>query len=391
MEREPAIRRLTIRNLLSFGGEATTIELQNLNVLIGANGSGKSNLIEVIGLLKSTPKDLGRAIASGGPIDEWLWKGSPNTTGATIEATISQASGPAVLRYVLGFEKVGSRLEIYNEVIHTSGGLQQQENLYYNTPSLPPYINTKGEKHELRHKDINSRLSILAQRKDPENYPEITYLGDLFTSLRIYKGWEFGPNTKLREACDASLQGEYLEDDGSNLGAVLNQLLVKPVVKRQIIESLRTFYENFEDLRTPLESGRLQTRLEEKGLHATVPLIRMSDGTVRWLALLSILLNPEPQSLVVIEEPELGLHPDMIHELAKLLIDASTRMQLIITTHSTQLIEAFTDRPEAVIICEKENGVSTLRRLDAHKLSSWLEEYSLGQLWTKGQIGGTRW
>ena len=81
----------------------------------------------------------------------------------------------------------------------------------------------------------------------------------------------------------------------------------------------------------------------------------------------------------------------MIYELGKLLVDASTRMQLIVTTHSTQLIEAFTDRPESVIVCEKEDGASTLRRLDAHKLSEWLKEYSLGQLWTQGQIGGTRW
>jgi predicted ATPase len=94
---------------------------------------------------------------------------------------------------------------------------------------------------------------------------------------------------------------------------------------------------------------------------------------------------------VCIEEPELGLHPDMIHELGKLLIDASTRMQLIITTHSDRLVEEFTERPEAVVVCEKINGASTFKRLDASQLSSWLQEYSLGQLWTKGQLGGTRW
>ena len=81
----------------------------------------------------------------------------------------------------------------------------------------------------------------------------------------------------------------------------------------------------------------------------------------------------------------------MIHELAKLLIDASTRMQLIITTHSDRLIEELTDTPEAVIVCEKEDGASKFRRLDGGQLSSWLKEYSLGQLWTKGQLGGTRW
>jgi predicted ATPase len=117
----------------------------------------------------------------------------------------------------------------------------------------------------------------------------------------------------------------------------------------------------------------------------------MSDGVVRWLALLAILLNPDPPPLVCLEEPELGLHPDMIHELAKLLIDASSRMQLIITTHSDRLIEEFTEMPESVIVCEKENGATTLRRLSEERLSAWLKEYSLGELWTKGELGGTRW
>jgi predicted ATPase len=182
-----------------------------------------------------------------------------------------------------------------------------------------------------------------------------------------------------------------LEEDGSNLGVVLDRLLALPPVKRQILASLRTFYANATDLRTNFEGRKVQTRLEEEHLNGTIPLVRMSDGTIRWLALLAILLNPDPPPLVCIEEPELGLHPDMIHELAELLVDASSRMQLIVTTHSDRLIEEFSETPEVVVVCEKENGSSTLRRLNADELSSWLKEYSLGQLWTKGQLGGTRW
>ena len=239
--------------------------------------------------------------------------------------------------------------------------------------------------------DINPQLSILAQRKDPDHYPEVTHLGELFAKFRLYRDWEFGTISDVREPCDAGLPNEYLEEDGSNLGVVLDRLLALPAAKRQILDSLRTFYGNATDLRTNVEGGKVQTRLEERHLNATIPLIRMSDGTIRWLALLAILFNPDPPPLVCIEEPELGLHPDMIPELASLLIDASSRMQLIITTHSDRLIEAFTEMPEAVIVCEKENGASTLRRLNADQLASWLEEYSLGELWTKGELGGTRW
>jgi predicted ATPase len=404
---EPVIRSLTIRNLLSFGDQPTTIDLGPLNVLIGANGSGKSNLIEVLGLLQNAPKELATAISNGGPIEEWLWKGAAKTPTASLEAIVSYPSAaylalppPAfakglapALRYRLAFTKAGFRFEITDELVENERPLsgKQQPYFYYKFVNGRPMLNYKGEERGLRQEEINPQLSILAQRKDPEHYPEITYLGDLFTRFRLYRDWEFGTISNVREPSDVSLASEYLEEDGSNLGVVLDRLLARPLVKQQILESLRTFYENTKDLRTSIEGGKVQTRLEEKFLNATIPLIRMSDGTIRWLALLTILLNPDPPPLVCIEEPELGLHPDMIHEVGKLLVDASTRMQLIITTHSDRLIEEFTDRPEAVVVCEKKDGASTLRRLSAQQLSSWLQEYSLGQLWTKGQLGGTRW
>jgi predicted ATPase len=393
MQLEPVIRSLTIKNLLSFGGEAATIDLRSLNVLIGPNGSGKSNLIEVLGLLQNAPKELATAISYGGPVDEWLWKGAAKTPTASIEAIVSPARGPTALRYRLAFTKAGFRFEITDERLESEPSWPDEPmpHIYYAFVHGRPVLDYKGEERELRPEGINPQLSILAQRKDPEHYPEITYLGDLFARFRLYRDWEFGAGADVREPCDAGLPSEYLEEDGSNLGIVLDRLLARPAVKHQMLDSLRIFYGNTKDLRTSIEGGKVQVRLEEKHLDATIPLIRMSDGTIRWLALLAILLNPEPPPLIVIVEPELGLHPDMIHEMGKLLVDASTRMQIIVTTHSDRLVEEFTERPEAVIVCEKETGASTFRRLDAQQLSSWLEEYSLGELWTKGQLGGTRW
>jgi predicted ATPase len=393
MQLEPVIRSLTIQNLLSFGEETTTIELRPLNVLIGPNGSGKSNLIEVLGLLQNAPRELATAISYGGPIDEWLWKGATKTPTASVEAIISPAKGPMALRYRLAFTKAGFRFEITDERLENEAPLpdKQRAYSYYAFVNGRPLLNYKGEERRLQQEEINPQLSILAQRKDPDHYPEITYLGGLFAKFRLYRDWEFGAGADVREPCDAGLPSEYLEEDGSNLGIVLDRLLARPPVKHQILDSLRTFCENTKDLRTSIEGGKVQVRLEEKHLNATIPLIRMSDGTIRWLALLAVLLNPDPPPLVVIEEPELGIHPDMIHELGKLLVDASARMQIIVTTHSDRLVEEFTESPEAVLVCEKETGASTFRRLDAQQLSSWLEEYTLGQLWTKGQLGGTRW
>ncbi len=386
MAKEPVIRALTIQNLLSFGEEPTTIELRPLNVLIGPNGSGKSNLIEVLGLLQNAPDDLARAISKGGPIDEWLWKGAKSRVppSALIEAIVSPASGGMALQYRLSFTKgPGYRFEITDERIEDT-----RPSVYYQRPD--GRLTPTGE-HSFQLEIIHPQASILSRRKDSEHYPETTHVGEVFANFRLYRDWEFGAHAEVREPCDASLPIEYLEEDYSNLGVVLNRLLGVPSVKDQILAALRVFYEDTKDLRTAIEGGRVQTRLEEKHLNATIPLVRMSDGTLRWLTLLAILLNPDPPSLVCIEEPELGLHPDMIPELTKLLVDASTRMQLIITTHSDRIIEELTDTPEAVIVCEKENGASKFRRLDGRQLSSWLKEYSLGELWTKGQLGGTRW
>jgi predicted ATPase len=123
----------------------------------------------------------------------------------------------------------------------------------------------------------------------------------------------------------------------------------------------------------------------------TIPATRLSDGTLRYLCLLAILCDPDPPRLVCIEEPELGLHPDLVPKVADLLIDASRHMQLIVTTHSDALVDAMTERPEAILVCEKHAGQTRISRLDSEHLSTWLRQYRLGELWTRGELGGTRW
>ena len=123
----------------------------------------------------------------------------------------------------------------------------------------------------------------------------------------------------------------------------------------------------------------------------TIPATRLSDGTLRYLCLLTILCHPSPPPLVCIEEPELGLHPDVLPTLADLMKNASTHCQLIVTTHSDILVDAMSDQPESVLVAKKKEQGTTLTRLNAEKLQPWLEKYRLGQLWTRGEIGGTRW
>lgn len=122
-----------------------------------------------------------------------------------------------------------------------------------------------------------------------------------------------------------------------------------------------------------------------------IPATRLSDGTLRYLCLLAILCDPEPPPLICIEEPELGLHPDILPKLGDLLRAASQRTQIIVTTHSDILVDTMTETPDAVVVCTRTQGQTIMERLNTVDLAEWLKRYRLGQLWTKGEIGGNRW
>jgi predicted ATPase len=218
----------------------------------------------------------------------------------------------------------------------------------------------------------------------------VTYLGRFFGSIRLYRNWDFGPNSQVRDLYGAELKSDFLDEDVSNLALMLNNLWSEPRSKAELRRNLKMFYEGAEEISTRIQGGLVDLRMEEQD-EISIPASRFSDGTLRWLTLLTILLHPDPPPLVCIEEPELGLHPDILRTLAKLLISASERMQLFVTTHSDALVDELTGTPDAVIVCEKNESSSTLKRLDAKELSKWLKRYTLGQLWRTGEIGGNRW
>jgi predicted ATPase len=158
-----------------------------------------------------------------------------------------------------------------------------------------------------------------------------------------------------------------------------------------LVERLKEADESVIGYSNLVKGGTIQLFVHYSGLRSPVPATRLSDGTVRYLCLLAILCHPDPPPLVCLEEPELGLHPDLQSRLADLLIEASHRMQLIVTTHSDILIDGLTDVPEAVVVCEKRNGSTNMSRRTKADLAQWLKDYGLGQLWRRGEIGGNRW
>jgi len=393
------IHSLQLQNFLSYGSEGEKIELQPLNVLIGTNASGKSNLIEAMGVLKATPTDLVAPIRQGGGISDFLWKGEKGTPTAKIEAILDYPERTMPLRYQISFTAVGQRLEVVDEAIEDKAPRNSSESVpffYYRYDDWGrPIINVIEDNEQqtrklghLRRKNIIPDQSILSQRKDPERYPELSYLGNKFADIGLYRNWQTGREAVFRKAQQTDLPEHPLLEDGGNLGLVLNNLQYQ-LGSRQIIEKLQSFYEAAEELSIKIYGGTVQIFIRETGLTLPIPATRLSDGTLRYLFLIALLLDPTPPPLICIEEPEIGLHPDILPVVAEMLIEASQRTQLIVTTHSDALVSALS--PESVLICDRDDRGSHLRRLDPERLKKWLENYSLGDLWRSGEIGGNRW
>jgi len=441
-------------NLLSFGPNTEEIELRPLNILIGPNGSGKSNLIEILGLLSKLPdKDPWSDVIETGGIDEWIWKGA-SKQNTTKEQKYSSLIGTQASRYAAAGVDIASASPLLIMAINEARAAQQAEEIKqqgndgtlpsiqiafqaerpddireykielvkhpstysfhvysesigeYPTPSpvRVNYLNRpfsspetafiyEGRSPNSKIENLDVRLSILAQLFGPSYKRALADLPLKLSKIALYRDWNFGRHSAIRESRRVGLDSYELAGDSSNLAQVLKAMRDRgdQTVLEHLIELLRTFYEPVKDVDSELVGDRLRIMIKEEGLSSRTPASRLSDGTLRWLTLLIILLDPTPPPVICIDEPELGLHPDIIPTLADLLRDASTRTQLILTTHSTALVDAFSDEPEAVCVCEKVNGATEIRRLEKDRLKVWLEKYSLGQLWSSGEIGGNRW
>jgi predicted ATPase len=395
------IRNLKVSGLLSFGEQGIDLRLGKLNVLIGPNGSGKSNLLEVLALLKAAPTNLPEPVKEMGGMREWLWKGKSAQKEALVEAVveyskgkqprISQTRWPRALRHGLRMTDHGGRFEVVDEWVENEKPESGKADPYffYKFRLGKPILRDvqKGER-SLRKEIVKPEQSILSQLRDPERYPALAWLQQQYEQIRLYRNWSFGPAAALRREQSAHGRSDFLSDGGENLALVLSNIPSR--IKSELLDSLRKLYEGIEDIKFTINGGNVLLFLVEKD-GREIPATRLSDGTLRYLCLLAILLHPEPQPLIAIEEPELGLHPDVIPQIAELLIQASKRTQLIVTTHSHMLVDALGEDPSSILVCSKENGESRFERLDSKSLGAWLKEYSLGQLWSMGELGGNRW
>ena len=399
MDGKKFIQTIRLQNLLSYGPDTPKFDLEPLNVLIGPNASGKSNLIEALSILAAAPRDIQVPFREGGSVGEWLWKGSQDPfRTATVEVTVNTIFGQQTpLRYRLSFSEIFGGFTLDDEVVedeHPSepGGTPR---FYYQYRSGQSVVRVDGEatsERQLERKDLESGQSILSQLRLPGLSLGIAvgvvHLTVTFNQFRFYREFPLGRNAPARLPQQADLPQEYLAEDASNLAVVLSYLQNQPQTRELIQRHMQEFYPSVSHIHPRVLGGTVQVFFEEEELNANVPATRLSDGSLRYLCLLVALSHPDPPPVICIEEPETGLHPDVIPQLAKLLVAASQRSQIVVTTHSDILVDALSETPEAVVICEKVNGATQLRRLDPDDLKVWLEKYRLGELWTSGDLGG---
>jgi predicted ATPase len=259
--------------------------------------------------------------------------------------------------------------------------------LFYNLTNVK--VSANGAKHEVPSSETDPRQSILSQRQDPVGSYEITWLGRLYRQIAIYREWILGPESPARRPQKTDLLPNHLEPNCRNLALVINRLRSNGAAKHKLMECMRELIDGFVDCQVDILGGTALLLVDEGKFN--VPANRLSDGTLRYLSLLAVLLDPEPPQLVCIDEPELGLHPDLIVKVGELLVEASERMQLIVTTHSSVLVDALNRRAEDIVVCQRGENGTQMRRLEKREMDKWLEKYSLSELWSSGQIGGNRW
>jgi predicted ATPase len=371
------IKKITIENFFSFG-ESQTIELNaDTNVLVGINGTGKSNFIKAIRLLKAVFDGSFEKLFSQ------TWGGfsgaanfiNPDASQIKISYVLDESDFPYLillygttgtdLVFQLTIRNVGlSSFALTKAFVYDGKELVEEEKKHY----------TSSDRFEVRMVDCDDAMQTYV--KDITIYDSFeTYLGGSIRQLSPY------------------YSDDKLLSNGYNLTALLSYLNGNSIKAfDKLIEEFKNINPNFRELvfTTPV-AGKSLLSLKEKNLDRAISIEHISDGTLRYLLYLSIFYNPKRGRVICIDEPETGLHPDMINGIARgIKYAAQNGTQMIIATHSPLLLNDF--ELEDLMIFEKDNvNQSIVKTVSEEDYPNWEGEFLAGQMWLRGQIGGTRW
>jgi predicted ATPase len=352
------INTIRIQNFKSIR-DSGNVEIRPLNVLIGANGVGKSNFISFFKFLNQLfEQHLQLYINQHGRADNLLYFGRKRSDFMGGEIT---------------FDNDWRNKYEFKLVPDQNGNLIFAE-------------------EQAGHKDSNwtfNRGGTMESQMQIGDSWKLVYLRRHFSTFKIFHFHDTSSNSKVKQP-SGSRDYAYFHEDGGNLAAYLFRLQEAHPTYFKIIErtvhSIAPFFDRFYLQPDEINGEQIFLRWIEKGSEQLFTAHNLSDGTLRMICLTTLLLQPTPPSTIIIDEPELGLHPFAIEKLAAMLKSASLKAQIIISTQSTNLLNHF--EAEDVIVVDRQQEQSTFHRLDADELADWLAEYSLSDLWDKNLLGG---
>jgi predicted ATPase len=389
------IQRLQIKGFRSLRDVSWTPG--SLNVLIGPNGSGKSNLLRALRLLQQSAQgELAEAILRQGGIGPLLWDGQEQELSWVVKTdlVLPELGGEkqaVTHKYELRLRQLGATSAY--RVEHELLGFSWDEN-------SEPFKLLERRPGHAKFFDAHERMVAASERRVPDEESLLSFVAgpvgnaplldfrDRLVSWGIYHDLHVDQNAPIRQSAVARLE-KHVATDGQNLIPVLHTLYSSSRdFKNDIDMAMRAaFGKDFEDLTfPPAADQRVQMRLRWRSLKSAQSAADLSDGTIRFLLLLAILANPEPESLIAIDEPEVGLHPGMLPIVAEFAREAARRTQVILTTHSPQFLDAFRQEPPTTTVAHWVDGETRLSVVDGEELARWLEEYSLGALFRSGEL-----
>ncbi len=365
------IDRIHIQNFKSIKDQV--VKLAPINVLIGSNGVGKSNFISFFSLVKNIYEQrLNTYIKTHGKADSFLHFGRKYSDYVAGELYFRRGD------YVSNAYKFNLVPDQEDALI-----LAAEESNYN------PNTSFNSEEWNRSRYSISSESYI----KNSSSFRD-KHLRNYFEQFNVFHFHDTSRNSKLKQS-NRIKDNRSLNSDGSNLAAFLYLLQEQHPAHFKMIEktvaSIAPFFEKFDLEEDKQDPEYIDLKWLENGSDLYFNAHNLSDGTLRFIALTTLLLQPKPPNTIIIDEPELGLHPFAIKKLAAMVKAASDKSQIILSTQSVTLLNEF--EPEDIIVAERKDGKegrqeTIFKRPDEENLVKWLEDYTIGELWEKNVLGG---
>ncbi len=368
-----------------------TLPLHPLNVVIGPNGSGKTSLLDIFQVLRdATQERLSEALEKQGGLNAVLSKTRNGTDHLKVELTVDvqseRSQAPMYYRFQLSPRRVGYFIQLEE--------LDWQFDPYAHRPFR--YIEAHADRVRYADPDIEKPYveptwdyhhTELALAQIPRMYAEPEALRTMLSRTRFFSFLDVGSRSVVRLPQPLTPTTSPGANGGNLYSALYNLRATDIAAYQRIEEVLRLGFPGFRRLEFPVVgAGQVALAWYEDDLTEPLYASQLSEGTLRFLWLATVLLSSHASPMTLIDEPEVSLHPELLKLLAELLQDASARGQFIVATHSADLVRWL--QPNEVVVLDKVDGQTQCMWADSLDLSDWLREYTLGELWLMGTLGG---